>query len=116
MNILLLIDACLIAIYSIAAHKVVPVFVALFSGWEGDAEFPLMTGLVIDSYPFWSVVLIVPFAIWLIWGRNGKAAISGRRAGLWASATLLVLLVAWLPAVLWGLYGPIFLLSSNGAA
>lgn len=79
-------------------------------------NFPVLTTVVIKSYPFWSLALLVPLCLYLTWGRKGGGAERGRGFGVWAAATLLVLLVAWLPVVLWGLYGPIFQLPSNVAA
>jgi hypothetical protein len=114
-KVLALANGALVIIYSLAAQIIVPPFQELLRSMRIDSELPFISSIVYGTYPYWPILLVFPFVMYLA-GRaesNPEEHETGLPQKL--SIGLLVILVLWLPLAIWGLYQPIFIAGEGGS-
>lgn len=98
--------AIIIIIYSVGAFYVLPEFEKV---WEGfDAELPFLTKLLVASYPYWLVLLIVPFTIYRKYLTKTDLSEKIKTRILILFIVMLIFAVLLFPALIAIIYLPVF--------
>lgn len=101
-----ILNSVLILLYSIGAYFVIPPFVDLFAAF--DAQLPLLTKLMIHSYPYWIFLLVIPVVVFFeyIYNKEGSDAVNKTASII--SITLFAFLVLLLPLIVAAMFLPVF--------
>ena len=95
-----------VLICGIGAFIVLPEFEELFINL--GAELPFSTQLVLETYPYWLVVLIIPIGIYLKYLTQQELSKKVKNIVLLIFVSMLLFSVALIPLVITAMYLPIF--------
>ena len=97
-------NGLLLLIYSIGAFWLIPNFKKLFVGLE--IELPLVTKIIISTYGFWWLLILIPIIVHFIFIRSVKNTQSNFLTKV--LVIKLALLIVLIPFIIYALYLPIF--------
>ena len=106
LKLLTLISGITILIFGIGALLIIPEFDALFSGFGGD--LPFMTKILITSYRYWLMLLIVPIAIYVVFLNKNELSIRTEKTIKITLIAILVFCGLLIPIVVISMYLPVF--------
>jgi len=109
-KILSIINAVLIITYGIGAFIVLPDFENVFVSF--DAELPLLTKIIMASYPYWLATAVIPIGIYVKYLRKEQLKKSLQDQLFSVSIVMTVFLCTLLPTVIYAMYLPIFQLEA----
>ena len=98
--------AILIIIYSVGAFYILPEFEKVWDGF--DIELPLLTKLLIVSYPYWLAMLIIPFIIYRKYLTKIDLSKKIKTRILFLFIVMLIFSVLFFPALIAIIYLPVF--------
>lgn len=106
LRILAALTAILILTYEIGAFFVLPEFEQLFVNF-GD-KLPLSTKIVIVTYPYWLVALIIPIGIYVKYLTRQELSKKVKNRILFVFVSMLLFSIVLLPLIVTAMYMPIF--------
>lgn len=104
-KILTIINAILILIYSIGAYFVLPEFERLFDGFGSD--LPVVTFMVMESYRYWAVFLIVPLLVYRKCSSETESPEKTDDRLMLFTVSMFIFLLLFIPIITWVMYLPI---------
>jgi len=106
LKILAALIAILIIIYSVGAFYILPEFEKVWDGF--DTELPLLTKILIVSYPYWLAMLIIPFTIYRKYLTKTDLSKKIKTRILILFIIMLIFEVLFFPALIAVIYLPVF--------
>ncbi len=110
LKIFTLINAVLICFFSVLGFFMVPEFARLFEGFA--VELPIATSIVVKSYKYWAIALLVPAFIYFRYLTLDELPENIVRNLSVINASLLIFLALLLPLLVYTMYLPIFEMES----